>query len=148
MIKEHQVCQPGMGLQNSPPSFCKILSTLKAEMCLELEGNMFLVPPVVPQTKVAISSSLKAQKSYTQKRTEKAALPGGEVAPPPLPQFISAVSRMVPRHGGSSSLCQREAALQKTSCQFQPFQKKKEKLLWDCCHGSNETLKEVIIIIH
>lgn len=46
---------------------------------------MFLVPPVVPQTKVAISSSLKAQKSYTQKRTEKAALPGGEVAPPPSP---------------------------------------------------------------
>lgn len=123
---------------------------------------MFLVSPVVPQTQVAMSSSLKAYSLSQEKGTKKAALLGGVVILPPSSYFYSAVSRMLPRLGakpifiadGSSCLCQRERALQKIHWQVQPFQKKspKEKLLWECCHGSNETLclrkKHFILHLH
>lgn len=97
-----------------------------------------------------------------EKQIEKRALPGEGVTLPLSSCFYSAVSRMLPRHGtkptfiagGSSCLCQREGALQKTCWQVQPFQKRstKEKLLQECCHGSNGTLclrkKHFILYLH
>lgn len=110
---------------------------------------MFTVPPAIQQTQVAISSSLKAW-NVSHKRGQRKQLCLEGKLPFLSLTVYSAVSRMVPRHvtkpifiaDGSSRHCQREAALQKTQWQVQPFQKRqaKEKLLWECCHGSNGTL--------
>ena len=53
-------------------------------LCLEREGNMLLVPPVVPQTRVAISSSLKAH-NLSHRRGQRKQLC---LYPSSLSQFI------------------------------------------------------------
>lgn len=115
------MCQSVVGLQIPLPQSIRCHSLLEAKLfCMEQESYIFLVPPVVPQIEVAIST--KAENLSQEKGIEKAPLPS-------LLYLYIAVSRVLPRHGTkpifiadeASCVCQREAALQKTHWQVQPF---------------------------